>query len=144
MSRSRIRRPMSRSQIMACIRSKDTGPELALRRALRERGIGYRLHAPDLPGRPDVVFRRARIAVFVHGCFWHRHRDCVHASVPRTRTSFWERKFAENMARDRRNADNLRALGWTPAFLWECEARNAVDLSLAIDAIQSMLPPRRP
>lgn len=129
---------MSRSQMMARIGVKDTAPELALRRALRRRGIGYRLHASDLPGRPDVVFRGSRLAVFVHGCFWHRHRGCRLCSSPRTSSSFWERKFATNVARDRLSVERLHALGWQVGIVWECEIKNETDLDLAVDAISSM------
>jgi len=135
------RRPLDRSQIMARIRGKDTGPEMLLRRALRARGIGYRLHAPDLPGRPDVVFRGARLAVFVHGCFWHRHPGCAKATDPKTSTTFWQDKFSRNVARDRRKADQLLAKGWDVGVLWECEASCVDDLALAVDAIAERVRP---
>jgi DNA mismatch endonuclease (patch repair protein) len=135
------RRPLDRSQIMARIRGKDTAPEMLLRRALRDRGIGYRLHAPDLPGRPDVVFRGARLAVFVHGCFWHRHPGCAKATDPKTSSPFWQEKFSRNVARDRRKADQLTARGWEVGVLWECEASRADDLSLAVDAIAERVRP---
>ena len=129
------RRPLDRSQIMARIRGKDTVPELLLRRELRSRGIGYRLHAPDLPGRPDVVFRGARLAVFVHGCFWHRHPGCSKATVPKTESRVWRDKFERNVERDRRKTAQLLAAGGEVGVLWECEARCADDLGLAVDAI---------
>lgn len=124
---------------MARIRGKDTGPEMILRRELRSRGIGYRLHAPDLPGRPDVVFRGARLAVFVHGCFWHRHPGCPKATVPKTESRFWTDKFDRNVERDRRKTAQLLAAGWKVGVLWECEARCADDLGLAVDAIAMMI-----
>ena len=130
------RRPLDRSQIMARIRGKDTEPEMLLRRELRSRGIGYRLHAPDLPGRPDVVFRGARLAVFVHGCFWHRHPGCPKATVPKTESRFWTDKFERNVERDRRKTAQLIAAGWEVGVLWECEARCVDDLGLAVDAIE--------
>lgn len=121
---------------MARIRGKDTEPEMLLRRELRSRGIGYRLHAPDLPGRPDVVFRGARLAVFVHGCFWHRHPGCPKATVPKTESRFWTDKFERNVERDRRKTAQLIAAGWEVGVLWECEARCVDDLGLAVDAIE--------
>lgn len=123
---------------MARIRGRDTAPELAFRRALRARGIGYRLQARDLPGRPDLVFRGARLAVFVHGCFWHRHGGCRLASTPKSSTSFWSAKFAANVARDRRSVERLGALGWRVGIVWECETACA-DLDLAVDAIAALI-----
>lgn len=131
----RKRPPLSRSQIMARIRGVDTKPEMLLRRALTRSGIGYRLHSRDLPGRPDVVFRGAKLAVFVHGCFWHRHVGCRHAGDPKTSTGFWQDKFSANVARDRRNVAALLAMGWRVGVIWECEAGRPADLALAVDAI---------
>jgi DNA mismatch endonuclease (patch repair protein) len=129
------KKPLSRSQIMARIRGADTKPEMLLRRALIDRGIGYRLHARDLPGRPDVVFRGSKLVVFVHGCFWHRHPGCRHAGDPKTSAVFWQDKFKANTARDRRNVAALHAMGWSVGVLWECEAGRPADLALAVDAI---------
>ena len=143
MPRSKTKTPLNRSQIMSRIRGKDTGPEIAFRKALRARGIGYRLHAKDLSGRPDVVMRGRRIAIFVHGCFWHRHPGCASAGTPRTRTDFWNAKFAANEARDRRNIEALRSAGWRAEVVWECEVRRDDDLRLAVEAVADMLG-RRP
>ena len=114
-----------RSEMMAGIKGRDTAPERAVRRVAHRMGLRFRLHRKDLPGRPDLVFPRHRLAVFVHGCFWHRHEGCRYAYTPKSRVAFWTRKFAENVARDRRNEDALRDLGWRVLIVWECEAREA-------------------
>lgn len=114
-----------RSEMMAGIKGRDTAPEHAVRRVAHRMGLRFRLHRKDLPGRPDLVFPRHRLAVFVHGCFWHRHEGCRYAYTPKSRVAFWTRKFAENVARDRRNEDALRGLGWRVLTVWECEARDA-------------------
>ena len=114
-----------RSEMMASIKGRDTVPERAVRRVAHRMGLRFRLHRKDLPGRPDLVFPRHRLAVFVHGCFWHRHEGCRYAYTPKSRVAFWTGKFAENVARDRRNEDALRGLGWRVLIVWECEARDA-------------------
>lgn len=112
--------PAERSALMSRIRGKDTKPELAVRRALHAMGYRYRTHGSGLPGRPDLVFSRRRSAVFVHGCFWHRH-GCAKTSVPKTRTEYWTAKFAANVQRDRRNTERLAEAGWRVFVAWECE-----------------------
>ena len=106
---------------MARVGSKDTKPEIIVRRILHANGKRYRLHASELPGCPDVVFRRSRKAIFVHGCFWHRHEGCRRASTPKTRETFWRRKFAKNRERDERNQKTLVQMGWSYLIVWECE-----------------------
>src|SRR5262249_47403613 len=96
-------------------------PELVLRRELHARGLRYRLHAKDLPGKPDIVFRKQKVAVFVHGCFWHRHEGCKVANIPKSNTAFWKEKFDRNVARDQANREKLEHLGWTVNVVWECE-----------------------
>ena len=113
-----------RSEMMAGIKGRDTKPELVVRRIAHKLGLRFRLHREDLPGRPDLVFPRRRLAVFVHGCFWHRHDGCRYAYTPKSRVDFWMRKFAENVARDRRNEEALRELGWRVLVIWECITRN--------------------
>ena len=113
-----------RSEMMAGIKCRDTKPELVVRRIAHRLGLRFRLHRKDLPGRPDLVFPRRRLAVFVHGCFWHRHDGCRYAYTPKSRVGFWTRKFAENVARDRRNEEALRDLGWRVLVIWECTTRN--------------------
>ena len=106
---------------MAKVRGQNTAPELTVRRLLFANGYRYRLHAGDLPGRPDIVFRGDRKAIFVHGCFWHRHAGCARATTPKVRRAFWLEKFARNRERDARNESALRAEGWSVLTVWECE-----------------------
>lgn len=109
-----------------------------MRRTLHALGGRFRLHRADLPGRPDIVLPRHRLAIFVHGCFWHRHPGCRLSSTPKTRVAFWNEKFAANIARDARNAEALEAAGWRVATIWECETREiealARSLSVLIEA----------
>lgn len=109
----------TRSRMMSGIRGKNTRPELLIRRALHARGFRYRLHAPDVPGKPDMVFPRFRATVFVHGCFWHGH-DCPLFRLPGTRTEFWKAKIARNRTRDEEVAAMLSASGWRRLVVWEC------------------------
>lgn len=108
---------------MAGIGSKDTRPEMKLRRAFHAAGFRYRLHVRGLPGKPDLVFPKFRAVIFVHGCFWHRHEDCRLASTPATNSMFWQEKFLANVERDKRNLSALNDLRWRTAIVWECAAR---------------------
>ncbi len=110
-----------RSWLMSRIRSEDTKPEWILRCALHRLGFRFRLRDKQIPGRPDLVFPKYGAVIFVHGCFWHRHRRCKLASTPKTNAAFWEEKFARNVARDRRNRADLKKLGWRVLVVWECE-----------------------
>jgi DNA mismatch endonuclease (patch repair protein) len=114
-----------RSKIMSHIRSRDTVPELSVRRAAHAMGLRFRLHRRDLPGNPDLVFPRYKVALFVHGCYWHQH-GCRRASTPKSRQEYWLPKLAANVARDQRSAIALAALGWRTIVVWECEALDAV------------------
>lgn len=112
--------PEKRSEVMRAVRSKDTAPEIALRKALFARGLRYRLHDARLPGRPDLVFPRFRAVVFVHGCFWHGH-DCVRgARAPKSNAAYWTAKIARNRARDQSRVEELLAAGWRVRIVWEC------------------------
>jgi DNA mismatch endonuclease (patch repair protein) len=113
-----------RSQLMSRIRSMDTRPELIVRRLAHSLGYRFRLHRRDLPGVPDLAFPSRRKVVFVHGCFWHRHPRCRFAYSPKSNCEFWATKFAANRARDRRAIRQLRAAGWNPLVIWECELRD--------------------
>ena len=113
--------PPHRSALMAKIRGKNTRPELQVRRLLHRHGYRFRLHARDLPGRPDIVFRPRRKVVFVHGCFWHRHEGCSRATTPHTRVDYWTRKFEATRTRDAAALSALGALGWRSLVVWECQ-----------------------
>ena len=112
-----------RSALMARIRGQDTKPEMAVRRLLHGLGYRYRLHAGDLPGRPDIVFRSRRKVIFVHGCFWHQHEGCREATIPKVRTAYWQRKFQTNLERDKASLNALERMGWQAFVVWECETR---------------------
>ncbi|QOL50243.1 very short patch repair endonuclease [Massilia litorea] len=112
-----------RSHRMSLIRSRNTGPELALRRALHAKGLRYRIHFRGLPGKPDIVFTRRRVVVFVNGCFWHGHK-CPTGHIPKSNSAFWKNKVETNRKRDARNIRALRAAGWKVIVVWECGLRN--------------------
>ena len=116
--------PEQRSRNMAHIKGKDTKPEKLVRSILHGMGYRFRLHCKQLPGKPDIVLPKYKAAVFVHGCFWHRHEGCKNATLPKTRREFWEKKFAENVHRDKNTAKLLEQLGWTVLVIWECELKN--------------------
>jgi len=110
-----------RSEVMSKVRDADTKPEWILRSGLHRLGFRYRLRNKNLPGRPDLVFPKYRAAVFVHGCFWHRHQGCKDASIPKSNIHFWTRKFKENTERDKRVRHELTERGWRVMVVWECE-----------------------
>lgn len=113
----------TRSLIMAAVHSEDTGPEMAVRKIIHRLGYRYRLHVRSLPGRPDLVFPSRRKAIFVHGCFWHRHPKCRYATSPKTRKEFWQVKFASNVARDHRARRELKRMDWAVLTVWQCELK---------------------
>jgi DNA mismatch endonuclease (patch repair protein) len=113
---------------MSRIRGTDTKPELAVRRLLYRMGYRFRLHSAGLPGKPDIVLRKHNTIIFVHGCFWHRHRHCKYAYTPKSRPEFWQQKFAGNIKRDRKNMTALAALGWKVITIWECEITGSAQL----------------
>jgi DNA mismatch endonuclease (patch repair protein) len=128
----------ARSAQMALIRARDTKPELKVRRAIHAAGLRYRLHAKDLPGRPDLVFRSRRIVIFVHGCFWHQHPDpsCKLARMPKSRLEFWRPKLEGNRQRDIRTRGELEARGWSVLEVWECQT-SADELEALVKRIKS-------
>lgn len=126
--RTDIMSPKARSALMARIRSVNTRPELVVRRLLHGLGYRYRLHAKNLPGRPDIVFPSRKAAIFVHGCFWHRH-DCGQAYLPKSRQDFWQDKFKRNIERDRENQRALLIGGWKILIIWECEIGSTIALT---------------
>ena len=125
--------------MMAGIRGRDTKPELLLRHALHRQGMRFRLHRRDLPGRPDIVMPKARLAVFVHGCFWHRHPGCRKATTPKSNSKFWARKFSDNRSRDERNIDALVNLGWRVAIVWECALDSRVHAEDVASSIRNLV-----
>jgi DNA mismatch endonuclease Vsr len=128
MRRPRAMSTDERHTRMAAIRRENTKPELTVRGALWRLGARYRLHAAELPGKPDIVVRRARKAIFVHGCLWHLHEGCPLARVPTSRPEYWPAKLARNKERDRRNLEELRRLGWSVEIVWECETKDQKEL----------------
>ena len=129
----------TRSRMMAGIKGKNTVPERVLRQAMHRRSFRFRLHAKQLPGRPDLLFPKYKAIVFVHGCFWHRHRNCRYATTPATRTEFWQSKFASNVARDRASVKALINSGWRVAIVWECSLRNSVGVQEIADMLSDWL-----
>lgn len=117
-----IHSPEQRSFNMSRIKGVNTRPEMLVRKLLWANGYRYRLHAKDLPGKPDIVFRGSKAAIFVHGCFWHRH-GCRYTTMPSTRQEFWIKKFADSMERDKKNVQLLCEQGWRVLLLWECEIK---------------------
>lgn len=119
---------------MARVRPRDSKPEMLVRRLVHAMGFRYRLHDRRLPGAPDLVFRSRRKAIFVHGCFWHRHPDpdCKLARMPKSRLDFWSPKLQGNRERDLRQEAELKALGWDFLVVWECELRGADDLRVKL------------
>ncbi len=117
---------------MRRVKGRDTTPELKVRRALTRLGARYRLHRADLPGKPDIVMPGRRLAIFVHGCFWHGH-DCARgARTPQQNRDYWVAKIARNVARDAANAQALATLGWRVEVVWECELRDAAAVAAAL------------
>lgn len=116
--------PDVRSRVMRRVGTRNTKPERAVRSLLHAMGLRFRLHRDDLPGTPDIVPPHHNLVVFVHGCFWHRHSGCRHATTPGSNIPFWTAKFERNVTRDRRNRSALKELGWRVAVVWECELRD--------------------
>lgn len=110
-----------RRALMGRVRAKNSRPEMAVRRAAHALGCRFRLHRRDLPGTPDLVFPRLKKAIFVHGCFWHRHPGCPRTTSPKTRATYWREKFQTNVARDAARLAELRELAWDVLVVWECE-----------------------
>jgi DNA mismatch endonuclease (patch repair protein) len=131
-----------RSEVMSRVRGKHTKPELRVRSYLHYAGLRYVLHDKRLPGKPDLSFRSRRLAVFVHGCFWHGHEGCKRATVPATRPEFWQAKIEGNKDRDRRDQEALEALGWRVRVLWQCSITDAALSDLACE-IASIAPGKR-
>ena len=119
---------------MSRIRNKDTRPEMRVRKLIHGMGYRYRLHDKGLPGRPDLVFASRRTAIFVHGCYWHRHDDpsCKLARMPKSRLDFWGPKLERNRQRDKQSQENLKTLGWDALVIWECQLKDIDDVARRI------------
>ena len=117
-----------RSRNMSAIKSKNTKPEIKVRKVLYSMGYRFRLHSKDLPGSPDIVLPKYKTVIFVHGCFWHRHENCKYASNPKTRKEFWNKKFTENKKRDSEIQEKIKILDWRSVVIWECETKNIENL----------------
>jgi len=113
---------------MSRIRGSNTKPELRVRSLLHKMGYRFRIHRKDLPGRPDIVLPKYKTVIFVHGCFWHRHKDCKLANFPKSNTIFWNKKFNATQERDRLNQAKLNELGWKVLIVWECELSDSNNL----------------
>ena len=131
--------PANRSRMMAGIKGNNSQPELLVRRLLFASGYRFRLHRRDLPGNPDIVMTRRKIAIFVHGCFWHLHQGCRFAKMPATRPEFWRAKLEANVQRDRRSIDELRVMGWRVLCVWECSTRDATLLADLQNSLRSWI-----
>ena len=126
-----------RSAVMRQVKGRDTSPEMKVRKALTTLGARYRLHRKDLPGSPDIVMPGRKLAIFVHGCFWHGH-DCARgARVPKQNRDYWVAKVGRNVARDARNTEALTAAGWRVETIWECDLKDAAALEARLSALLS-------
>jgi DNA mismatch endonuclease, patch repair protein len=132
-----------RSAQMALVKAKDTKPEIRVRKAAHAMGLRYRLNVRELPGSPDLVFPSRKVVLFVHGCFWHRHKSCKATRMPKSRIAFWEQKFSENMARDQSAYRALRKAGWKVFTIWECETLQIDTITAVLQKILSREPVRR-
>ncbi|WP_309761248.1 very short patch repair endonuclease [Agrobacterium pusense] len=130
--------PTNRSLMMAKVRDRNTQPEIKVRRIAHALGLRFRLHRKELAGSPDLVFPKYRVAIFVHGCFWHQHPGCSRATMPKSRTDFWSQKLARNVERDRRAISDLESRGWQVEVIWECETKKSNLLEERIRRIFSL------
>lgn len=137
-----------RSEVMSKIRSKNTKPEIALRKALFARGYRYRTNYQKLPGKPDIVLPKYKTAIFVHGCFWHGHDiACIDSHIPKTNTSFWIEKIAKNKERDKNNTNQILSMGWKVIAIWDCEIQQKDNMDTLVQKIVDLLHeaiPRQP
>lgn len=128
---------LTRSEIMSQIRSKNTKPELVVRKALHRLGFRFRLHRRELPGSPDIVLPKYHTAIFVNGCFWHQHTLCGGNRIPATHREYWSLKLQRNVDRDKKNLRKLRRQGWSVLVLWECQLKK--NASRTLERIQNFL-----
>jgi len=120
-----------RSEVMRCVRGKNTNPEMRVRSALHRSGYRFRLHRSDLPGKPDIVLPLYNTVIFVNGCFWHQHPGCRKATIPQNNKLFWKKKLSRTVERDKQNRKDLQRLGWNIITIWECEMRTSFDTTMS-------------
>lgn len=133
--RADVLTPEQRSRCMSKIKGKDTAPELFARSLLHRMGYRFRLHVIYLPGKPDIVLPKYKSVIFVHGCFWHQHKGCKYAVMPKTRKEFWKNKLARNVERDKEVARQFKKSGWRRIVIWECETKNADKLLIRLNRL---------
>jgi DNA mismatch endonuclease, patch repair protein len=126
-----------RKYCMSRIRSKHTKPEIAVRKALRMAGIKYRLHASKLPGKPDLIIPKNKIALFINGCFWHQHKSCNTVSMPKTNVKYWKTKFGRNIEKQKQDFKELRRAGWRPMIVWDCQIKKGRALEKLADRLNT-------
>jgi len=131
--------PEKRSRMMSGIKGKNSLPEMLVRQSLFAMGFRFRLHRRDLPGTPDIVMPSRKVAVFVHGCFWHAHQGCRYAKTPSTRTEFWTSKLRANVERDQRAVEKLAEMGWRVLNVWECATRDPTSAAVLAEALQQWI-----
>ena len=131
--------PKQRSLLMSSIKSKNTKPELIIRSALHNLGFRFRLHNKKLPGNPDLVLAKYHAAIFIHGCFWHKHEYCKVSHIPKTRTKFWTEKFDKNTKRDQKALYELKRKGWRTAWIWECSLSNKGNIRTTIEELAAWI-----
>jgi len=119
-----------RSEVMSKIKGKNTKPEMILRSHLFRLGFRFRVHKKDLPGKPDIVLSKYQTVIFVHGCFWHYHKDCREGRIPSTNSKFWKDKLLKNVEKDKRHTEALQELGWKVIVVWECEIEKYIEQTL--------------
>lgn len=129
----------TRSHMMAAVRSRNTAPELRVRRYLHAAGLRFKLHPRELAGRPDIVLPRHSAVIFVHGCFWHLHARCAKAKLPETNRAFWSEKLGTNVRRDRATRKRLQTEGWRVLIVWECETRDPQRLLQLLEQVRGTL-----
>ncbi|MFA6104498.1 MAG: DNA mismatch endonuclease Vsr [Victivallaceae bacterium] len=126
-----------RKELMALIKSKNTKPEIIVRKLLFHIGYRYRLHREDLPGKPDITLSKYKTVIWVNGCFWHFHKNCPNGHIPKTNTEFWNTKIVRNVERDKENKLKLKKLGWKVIVIWECEVKNESTLVSKLSRIKT-------
>lgn len=129
----------TRSYNMSRIRSKDTKPELLVRKYLFSKGFRYRLHEKELPGKPDLVLKKYKTAIFIHGCFWHSHQNCKYAVMPKSNLEYWQNKISKNQSRDNLNENQLTELGWKIITIWECELKKSLFEKTMISVLNMLI-----